>query len=106
MYAAIREGRTVRALRSFGRGVKAAAIVLVPGIIYGVAVWFALGRFGWQAALAVGLVLPIILAVPALIWAAVVSGLYQVVLDSMRRRAIVSRRRARIAGEPAPRRVE
>lgn len=62
--------------------------------VYGFLIWFFLGRFGWQAALATGLVLPIIFFVPVLIWASVASGLSQVVLDRMRRRTAASRRRA------------
>ncbi|MFH1169885.1 MAG: hypothetical protein V1691_04230 [Chloroflexota bacterium] len=55
----------------------------------------------WQVMVALILAIPIVLFVPALIWMAMVSGLYQVVRDRMHRRAVVSRRRraARLAEE-------
>jgi hypothetical protein len=48
--------------------------------------------------------IPIILLVPLLVWGAVVSGVYQVARDAVRRRAILRRRRARVAEEPVVRR--
>ena len=46
----------------------------------------------WQLILALALIIPVVLFVPALIWAAVVSGLYLVLKDALRRRARASRR--------------
>ena len=57
----------------------------------------------WQVILALVIVIPIVLFVPFLIWAAVVSGLYQVFLYRFRqrRRATATQRKAlRPAEEP------
>ena len=106
IYAAIREGRRIRVLETIGRVVRIGLAVIVPVGIYAFAIWFSLGHFGWQVVLAVALVLPIVLFVPVLVWATVVSGLYLVVRDALRRRVIAPRRRAtRVAEEPVPRRV-
>ena len=106
IYAAIREGRRIRIFETAGRAVRTAVIVIAPVGIYASLIWFFLGHFGWQVALAVGLALPIVLFVPVLVWAAVVSGLYQVVRETMRRRVTAPRRRvARIAEEPVLRKA-
>jgi len=106
IYAAIRERRRIGVLETVGRVVRRAIIVIVPVGIYASLIWFFLGHFGWQVALAVGLVLPIVLFVPVLVWAAVVSGLYQVARDALRRRVTAPRRRAaRMAEEPVVRKV-
>mgnify|MGYP001095083946 CR=1 FL=1 len=57
----------------------------------------------WPVILALVIGIPIVLFVPVLVWGAVVSGLYQVIRDAVRRRA-VARRRARLAEEPVVRR--
>ena len=105
IYAAIKEGK----LKAFGpivRKIRIGLVIIVPVGIYAFAIWFSLGHFGWQVALAVGLALPIVLFVPVLVWAVVVSGLYQVARDALRRRVIAPRRRAtRMAEETVPRRV-
>ena len=105
LYAAVKEGR----LKVFGtivRAMRTVVVIIVPVGIYAFAIWFSFGHFGWQVALAVALVLPIVLFVPVLIWAAVVSGLYQVVRDTLRRRVTAPRRRAvRMAEETVPRRM-
>lgn len=62
----------------------------------------------WQIILALVIAIPIVIVVPLMIWAAVVSGLYQVFLYrfKQRRRATATRRRAlRPAEEPIVRRV-
>ena len=104
-YAAIREGR----LKTFGsllRKIRIAAAVIVPVAIYVYAIWFSLGHYGWQVTLAVGLVLPVVLFVPVLVWATIASGLYLVARDALRRRFIVPRRRLeRITEEPALREI-
>ena len=41
----------------------------------------------WQLILALAIIIPIILFVPALVWMMAASGLYVVVRDAMRRRA-------------------
>ena len=106
IYAAIREGRRIRVFETVGRTVRRAVIVIVPVGIYASLIWFFLGHFGWQVALAVALALPIVLFVPVLVWAAVVSGLYLVVRDTMRRRVTAPRgRAARTAEEPVVRKV-
>ncbi len=106
IYAAIRERRRIGVLETVGRVVRRAIIVIVPVGIYASLIWFFLGHFGWQVALAVGLALPIVLFVPVLVWAAVVSGLYQVARDALRRRVTAPRRRAaRMAEEPVVRKV-
>ena len=106
IYAAIREGRRIRIFDTIGRAVRTAVIVIVPLGIYASLIWFFLGHFGWQVALAVGLALPIVLFVPVLVWAAVVSGLYQVARDTVRRRVMAPQRRAaRTAEEPVLRKV-
>jgi len=105
VYAAIKEGR----LKTFApvlRKIRIALTVAIPVGIYVFAIWFSLGHFGWQVALAVGLAMPIVLLVPLLVWATVVSGLYLVIRDAMRRRVTAPRRRAeRMAEEPVSRRV-
>jgi len=106
IYAAIREGRRIRIFETIGRAVRIIAIVIVPVGVYAFLIWFFLGHFGWQVALAVGLALPIVLFVPVLVWAAVVSGLYQVTREALRRRVTAPRRRAaRMAEEPVTREV-
>jgi hypothetical protein len=105
IYAAICEGRKIRISETISRTVRRTVIVIVPLAIYASLIWFSFGHFGWQVALALGLALPILLLVPALVWAAVVSGLYQVAREAVRRRVTISRRASRIAGEPIPRKV-
>ena len=106
IYAAIREGRRIRLFETIGRAVRITVITIVPVAIYASLIWFSLGNFGWQVALAVGLVLPIVLFVPVLVWAAVVSGLYQVAREALRRRVTAPRRRAaRLAEEPVVREI-
>ncbi len=106
IYAAIREGKRIRLFETIGRAVRIAAIVIVPVGVYGFLIWFFLGHFGWQVALAVALALPIVLFVPVLVWAAVASGLYQVARDTVRRRVTAPRRRAaRMAEEAVLRKV-
>ena len=105
IYAAIKEGK-LKAFEPVVRKMRIGLAVIVPVGIYAFAIWFSLGHFGWQVVLAVALVLPIVLFVPVLVWATVVSGLYLVVRDALRRRVIAPRRRAtRVAEEPVPRRV-
>jgi len=58
----------------------------------------------WPVILALVIGIPIVLFVPVLVWGAVVSGLYQVIRDAVRRRATLARRRARVAEEPVVRR--
>jgi len=104
IYAAIKEARArkiVLGKRQFKvlaaaivRRIRIGLAVIVPVGVYASLIWFFLGNFGWQVALAIGLALPIVLFVPVLVWAAVVSGLYLVARDALRRRAIAPRRRA------------
>ena len=58
----------------------------------------------WPVILALVIAIPIVLFVPVLVWGAVVSGLYQVMRDAVRRRMVLRRRRARLAEEPVVRR--
>ena len=92
---------------AIGRPMRFVLPVIVPVGAYAFLIWFFLGNFGWQFALALALVLPIVLFVPVLVWAAVVSGLYQVVRDTLRRRATAPRRRRAVttAEEPVIREV-
>ena len=100
LYAAIKE-RDFKVFERIGRRIRIGLAVIVPVTVYALLIWFFLGNFGWQVALAVALALPIVLFVPVLVWAAVVSGLYLVARDALRRRAIAPRRRAvRMAEEP------
>ena len=106
IYAAIHKGLRIRVLQTIGRAMPTTVAVIVPVGIYALLIWFFLGNFGWQVALAVALALPIVLFVPVLIWAAVVSGLYQVVRETMRRRVTAPWRRVRRpAEEPVLRRI-
>ena len=99
VYAAIKE-RRFKAFESILRKTGIGLGITILAGIYAFAIWFSLGHFGWQVALAVGLVLPIVLLVPVLVWATIASGLYLVVRDTMRRRARASRRRVeRLAEE-------
>ena len=105
VYAAIKEGR-LKAFELAFRKIRIGLAVAIPVGIYAFAIWFSLGHFGWQVALAVGLALPIVLFVPVLIWAAVASGLYQVARDAMRRRVTAPRRKAaKMVEEPILRKV-
>ena len=105
LYAAVKEGRFIFSETTVKR-IRIGLGIIVPVGIYAYALWFSFGYFGWQVALAVALALPIVLFVPVLVWAVVVSGLYQVVRDTLRRRAAASRRRtARTAEELAVREV-
>jgi hypothetical protein len=55
----------------------------------------------WQIILALVIVIPVILFVPFMIWIAVISGLYQVARDRLRRRVTIPRRKAaKMATEP------
>ncbi len=106
IYAAIREGRIITVFGTIGRAMRTAVIVIAPVGIYASLVWFFFGHFGWQVALALALTLPIVLFVPVLVWAAVVSGLYLVIRDAVRRRVTAPRRRAaRLAEEPVVRKA-
>jgi len=100
LYVLIKEGR-LKVPQSVVRAMRIGVTVIVPVAIYAILIWFFLGHFGWPVALAVALALPIVLLVPVLIWAAVVSGLYQVARDALRRRAAAQRRRAARAAEEA-----
>jgi hypothetical protein len=106
VYAAIRERRRIRIPGITGRTIRITLTVIVPVAVYAVLIWLSYGHFGWQVAVAVAVVFPIVLFIPALIWAAVISGLYQVVLDRLRRRVTVPRRKAReMVEEPVIRKV-
>lgn len=106
MYATIRERGGIKIPAAVGRAMRIALAVIVPVAIYAILIWFFYGHFGWQVAVAVAVAFPIVLFVPALIWVAVISGLYQVAIDRLRRRTAVNRRRAgRLVEEPAVRRV-
>jgi hypothetical protein len=106
IHATIRERGGIRIPVAVSRAIRIVLAVIVPVAIYAFLIWFFYGHFGWQVTLAVALVFPIVLFVPALIWVAVISGLYQVALDRVRRRTAVNRRRAgRLVEEPVVRRV-
>jgi hypothetical protein len=49
----------------------------------------------WQVIVALVIAIPIIIFVPLLVWVVVISGLYQVAADRLRRRVAVPRRKAR-----------
>ena len=97
-YVAIKEGR-LKVSEPVIRAARIGLIVALPVSAYALLIWYFLGNFGWQVALAVALVLPIALFVPVLVWAAIVSGLYQVARDTLRHRAATHRRRAARAAE-------
>ena len=62
---------------------------------------------GWPLIVALVVGIPIVIFVPLLVWVAVASGLYQVVRDRARRRALASQRRAvGVAEAPVLRKVE
>lgn len=48
----------------------------------------------WEIILALVIAIPIIIFIPLLIWIAVISGLYQVARDRLRRRVTIARRKA------------
>ena len=105
LYAAIKEGK-LEVFKQIGRAMRIGLLLIVPIGIYALAVWFFFGHFGWQVALALSLVMPIVLLVPVLVWATVVSGLSQVVSDAVRRRVISPRRKVvRTAEEPVLRKI-
>jgi len=104
-FVAIKEAR-FSVFQPFIRAMRIGLAVIVPLGVYAVAIWLSSSHFGWQVALAVGLVLPIMFLVPILVWATVVSGMYQVARDTLRRRALASWKRApRTAEEPVTERV-
>lgn len=104
LYAAAKEKKSV--FLPLARTLRIIAALIPPAAIYGLAVWFAFGHFGWAVVLFVALVMPVMLLVPVLVWAAVVSGLYQVALDALRRRGGPYRRRVtRIPAEVAVRKT-
>ncbi len=103
LHAAIKERRIFSAL---GHKIVNTLAILVPLGIYAVSVWYFFGHFGWAVALALSLVMPVVMLVPVLVWATIVSGLSQVVRDSIRRRITVPRRRvAGTVAEPVLRKV-
>lgn len=105
LFAAIKE-RDFKVFERIGRRIRIGLAVIVPVGVYAFAIWFFFSNFGWQVALAIALTLPIVLFVPVLVWVAVVSGLYLVARDALRRRVTAPRRRAvRMAGEPVLRKV-
>lgn len=105
LYAAIKEGK-IKIPRGVIRTIRIGLIVTVPCGVYGTIICFTLGHFGWVVALAVALALPIVFIAPALVWAALVSGLYQVARDSLHRREAVRKRRAtRLAEEATAREI-
>jgi hypothetical protein len=60
----------------------------------------------WQVILALAIGIPIVLFVPALVWVAVISGLYQVARERLRHRATARRRKAgKLVEEPVVREV-
>jgi len=106
IYAAIRERRRIRIPETASRAMRISLAVIVPVAVYAVLIWFFYGHFGWQVAVAVAVAFPILIFVPALIWVAVISGLYQVAADRLRRRSIANRRKAgKLVEEPVARRV-
>jgi hypothetical protein len=105
MYASLRERRRIGVLSAIGRAMRIPLAVIVPVAIYAVLIWFFYGHFGWQVAVAVAVAFPIVLFVPALVWAAVISGLYQVALDRLRRRAPVRKKARKMVEEPVVPRV-
>ena len=92
IYAAIKE-RKLKVFERIARAMRIGLAIIVPIGIYGFFIWFFFNNIGWQAALGLALALPIVLFVPVLIWAAVVSGLYQVAREMMRRRVTAPRER-------------
>lgn len=102
LYWAVKEGR-LKVFTTIGRRVRIAFLIIVPVGIYGWAVWSSLGHFGWPVALAVGLVLPVVLAVPLLVWATIASGLFEVARYVLRQRVASRRAMSRMAEEPVAR---
>jgi hypothetical protein len=100
LMAAIRR-REVRAPVGVVAAFKPARRVLrlaSPVIVYGLLIWVVLAKFGWQMALVVGVVMPIIAVPVALVWYLNVSGLYRVMMDARRhaRRRAATRREAQV----------
>ncbi|MBI2868544.1 MAG: hypothetical protein HYX96_01810 [Chloroflexi bacterium] len=87
--------------RALLRVVKLVLALAPPLAVYAFGIWFALGKSGWQVALAVGIVLPIILLPPVLVWGMVAGGLSPALRDAWRRREAAPRETARLVGEPA-----
>ena len=102
LHAAIKERRIFSAL---GRKLLNTLAILIPLGIYGLSVWYFFGHFGWPVALALSLVMPVVLLIPVLVWATVVSGLSLVVRDWARRRLAIPRRSIRTVEEPVLRKV-
>ncbi len=93
IYAALRNKVTYRMMETAGRVTRIALAVIAPLSIYAILIWFFQSHFGWQVAVAVAVALPVVLLVPVLIWAAVISGLYQVAIERLRHRTRIQHRR-------------
>jgi len=105
LYAAIKE-RRFKVAQAVLRKIRTGLTIAVPIGIYVFALWFSFGHFGWEVTLAIGLALPIVLLVPALVWAGVASGLFLVIRETIRRRVSAPRRKpARMAVEPVTREI-
>ena len=109
MYAAIQEARRRRAARKhyeretgapaiIGRRIKSSVLAIVRPMpiilpiamligIYASLMWFFLASLGWGIAVVLALTIPIILILGTFVWYLNVSGVYQVIRDTQRKRA-------------------
>lgn len=97
IYVAIKQKRS-SVFAAIARKMRISLAIVSASGAYGFLVWFFLSRFGWQVALAAGLVLPIVLLIPVVIWAVFASGLSVVIRHRLQQRAPASfTRKARVA---------
>ncbi|OGO21135.1 MAG: hypothetical protein A2144_01970 [Chloroflexi bacterium RBG_16_50_9] len=104
VYAAISKRGRIKIPVIVIRVIRITLAIIVPVAVYVFLIWFFYGHFGWPVAVAMAVVFPVVLIVPALIWAAVVSGLYQVALYRLQRRVPAGRRKVgKLVEEPVVR---
>ncbi len=104
VYIAIKEKRA-SIFQAMARRMRIPLAITAALGAYGFLVWFFLSRFGWQVALAAGLVLPIVLFIPVVIWAMFASGLSVVIRHRLQQRAPAPFRRPVRATERAAREI-
>jgi hypothetical protein len=98
-YVAAREGIGSRLFQKAGQSVRITLSLVVPVVVYGLAVWLSVTLSGWLVALVVAIALPVILVVAALVWVFLVSGLYEVARGALQRRVTGPRQRVVTPGK-------
>ena len=95
IYAAIKE-RKLKVFEPIARAIRIGLAVIVPVAVYALLIWFFLGNFGWQVALALALVLPIVLVPAALIWYINIGGIYAAIKEARVRKIVLGKRQFKV----------